>query len=130
MGTTVVKKPIFFLSRIELLTNSTFNIPIRDEELRATPATFSTSYFPEDDSDSFPTYSSDDNFLPAPSRLSKIRHEPSRYGFVAQYIVLFSVLQSEIYKPLSYNIAMQLPEAYVWKQAMDKEVSSLYKNHM
>lgn len=48
---------------------------------------------------------------------------------VAQQIVLTSVAQSEIYKPLSYNKVIWSSEAHLYKQAMDEEISLLYKNY-
>ena len=125
MGTTAAEEPLFSFPKLEPLTDNTFNTPVRDEELPAP----SVSHSAEDDSDPLSAHSSDDDSPPAPRRSTRIRHEPTRYGLVAQHIALSSVAQSEIREPLSYNEAMRSPEAHLWKQAMDEEISSLYENH-
>ena len=130
MGTTVAEEPLFSFPKLEPFLDSTFNTPVREEEnLPATPFTPSVTHPKiEDDSNQLPlSFWDDDSALLRKS--TKIRYKPTRYGVVAQYIALSSIAQSEICKLLSYNKGIWSPEAQLWKQAIDKEFSSLYENH-
>ena len=125
MGTTAAEEPLFSFPKLEPFTDNTFNTPVRDKELPAP----SVSHSAKDDSYLLSAHSSDNSSPPIPRRSIRIRYKPTRYGLVAQHIVFSFVAQSEIREPLSYNKAMQSPEAHLWKQAMDKDISSLYENH-
>ena len=129
---TVVEEPFFSFPKLDLFTNSTYNTPVRKEkELLIILPTLSDIH-PETKDDNSERLSSTslNNNTPLLQRSSKIRDELTRYGLVAQHIALLSIAQSEICEPHSYNKAIRSLESHLWKQASDKEVSSLYENHI
>ncbi len=132
IGTIAVEELFFSFLKLESFTNSTYNTPVREkEELPAVPATPPDTYpkVKNDNSDRLSSTSLDNN-IPPFWRSSKIHHEPTRYVLVAQHIAFFSVAQSKIRNLFSYNEGIWSPEAHLRKQAIDKEVSSLYKNYI
>lgn len=104
MGTKVEEEPLFSFPRLEPFTDSTFNTPVRDEKQLLNTTTILPLTHPnvEDGNNCLSSSSSEDN-SPPPQRSTRIRHEPTRYGLVAEYITFSSVAQNEIRKPLSYN---------------------------
>lgn len=102
----VKEEPLFSFLKLELPSNSTFNILIRDKKLVATLPTPSTLLFAKEESDPLFDHSLDDDSLPSPQKLTKIYYEPTYYSLVAQHIVFFSYIQSKICESLSYHKAI------------------------
>ena len=73
MKIIAVEKPLFSFSKLELLTDNTFNTPVKDKEL----PTLSVSHSAEDDSDPLSAYLSDNDPPSTPQKLIKIRYEPT-----------------------------------------------------
>ena len=121
---------LFSFPDLEPVTDNTNNLPIREAKPLPAPlpAPLVIPSAMEDDDEPLSPAPSDDD-APSVRRSTRIRHTPNRYGVVAQHIALSAVAQNEIREPLSYNEAIRSPEAHLWKQAMDEEVSSLYENH-
>lgn len=95
--------------------NNTYNTPIREKEKLPAILAIPSNIYPKtknDDSDYFSFTSSDNNTLPL-WRSLKICYEPTRYGLVAPYIALLSIVQSNICKLLSYNKALQSLKAHL-----------------
>lgn len=130
MRTIVAEESLFSFPKLKLFTDNTFNTLVRlEEELPTTLSTLFVTYPKiEDDSDQL-SLSFSNNDSPPLWKLTRIRHEPIRYGLVAQYIALWSVAQCEICESLSYIKVIWSLKAHLWKQAKDKEVSSLYENY-
>ncbi len=123
-------KQLFFFSDLKLVTENTNNLPIK----RPTPLL--VSFFTQpvilimENDDNEPLFlSPSDNYLPLVRQSIRIRHTTNRYWVVAQHLAFSTVAQNEICELLSYNIAIRSLEAYLWKQAIDEEVSSLFENH-
>ena len=116
IGTTVEEELLFSFPKLEPFTDNTFDILVRKEkELSTASTTPSVAYLKaKNDRNSF-FFALSDNNSPPPQRSTKIRHKPIKYGLVTQHIALLLVAQSEICEPLSYNKAMQSPEAHFWK---------------
>ena len=63
-----------------------------------------------------------------PRRSRRIRHAPQRYGNVARHLAMSTVAQEVIHEPLTYNQALQSPEAVRWQEAMQEEYDALVAN--
>ena len=101
-------KQLFFFPDLEPITDKTRAFRIREASLL--PALPLVIILEKKDNDSLSSVTSDNDALSLRQSI-RIRHTPNKFEVVAYYLALFAVAQSQIYELLSYNQAIESPEA-------------------
>ena len=62
-------------------------------------------------------------------RFTKTRQVSDKYGTIAQYLAMSTLVHEIIYEPLTYNKALHSTESAKWQDAMQQKYNAFVKNH-